>query len=234
MITFKGALYSYGDFKLGMDFAIESGALVAVLGPSGAGKSTLLNIIAGFESLDHGSLLLNGQDVQNLPPASRPVSMVFQDNNTFAHLSARDNIALGVRPNLRLDEREWAQVDAALERVELANLSSRKPGDMSGGERQRIAIARALVRDKPILLLDEAFAALGPKLRGAMLDLVAELHREKLLTTLMVTHNPADARRVSDQVIFVGDGVVRAPVATDAFFGLKDDREITVYLGDTD
>jgi thiamine transport system ATP-binding protein len=231
VITIKHGEYHYGDFTLAMDFTIEAAACVAITGPSGAGKSTLLNIIAGFESLDSGQLSIAKTNMADANPGNFPVSMIFQDNNTFAHLDAWSNVALGISPNLRPDEVQRALVDQALARVGLTGLAKRKPGEMSGGERQRIALARVLVRNKPILLLDEPFAALGPALRNEMLDLVASLHHEKHLTTLMVTHAPADARRVASHIMFVNKGIVRPPVPTTRFFHYNTDPEIAAYLG---
>jgi thiamine transport system ATP-binding protein len=231
VISIKKGRYAYDGFALAMDFTVAHGALVAVLGPSGAGKSTLLNVLAGFERLSAGQLTIDGKDMHSQAPAAFPVSMIFQDNNVFAHLTAWQNVALGISPQLKLSDAQRAQADRALERVELSHLAQRLPGDMSGGERQRIALARVLVRDKPVLLLDEPFGALGPALRAEMLDLVATLHREKNLTALMITHAPDDAKRICDQVMFVSDGVVRAPVPTERFFLSKEDAEVRAYLG---
>ncbi len=231
MITLRQGRYEYGDFALAMDFTIEAGSCVAILGPSGAGKSTLLNILAGFETLSSGTLTIGKQNMAGEAPSHFPVSMIFQDNNTFAHLSVHDNVALGIAPDLRLTEKQQSNVATALARVGLTNLAQRKPGEMSGGERQRIALARVLVRNRPVLLLDEPFAALGPSLRREMLDLVASLHRERNLTTLMVTHAPEDAKRIASHVIFINYGKVRAPVPTTRFFHYNDDAEVTSYLG---
>ncbi len=230
-ITIANGSYHYGDFTLALDFAIDAGACVAILGPSGAGKSTLLNIIAGFETLTTGELIIANENMTGKNPGKFPVSMVFQDNNTFAHLDAWSNVALGISPSLRLNEEQQGTVETALARVGLSDLAHRKPGAMSGGERQRIALARVLVRNKPILLLDEPFAALGPALRNDMLDLVASLHREKRLTTLMVTHAPADAKRIASHIMFVNNGKVREPVPATRFFHYNNDPEVTAYLG---
>lgn len=231
MIELKNGMYAYDSFELFMDFTVAKGMLVAVLGPSGAGKSTLLSIIAGFEPLARGALVLDGRDASPDAPHARPVSMVFQDNNVFAHLSAWANVALGISPALRLTKVQRDVVDLALDRTGLAQLADRRPGEMSGGERQRIALARVLVRDKPILLLDEPFAALGPGLKHDMLDLVSALHHEKRLTTLMVTHSPEDAKRIADHVIFVDAGIARVPVPTATFFSQQSDAAVRRYLG---
>jgi thiamine transport system ATP-binding protein len=230
MIEIENGIYEREGFRLSLSFAIPEGKMVSIIGPSGAGKSTLLNIIAGFEALRSGRVLLNGEDATSIAPANRPVSFVFQDNNSFAHLTARDNVGLGIAPSLRLTETQRQQVDNSLKRVGLASLAHKKPGDMSGGERQRIALARVLVRQKPILLLDEPFAALGPALRKDMMQLLMELQAEHNLTILMVTHQPEDARLLNGDVMFVDMGKVRAPVAAARFFE-KPDAEISEYLG---
>ena len=196
MIEFSNGLYQLADFKLNIDIKISSNSITAVLGPSGAGKSTLLNIISGFEGLKQGQLLIDGKSVTDLRPHERPLTAVFQDNNCFAHLSAWQNVALGIQPSLRLTTMQSALVESALQRVELLALGDRLPGEMSGGERQRIGLARALVRQQPILLLDEAFAALGPALRRSLLNLTRELQKEQQLLVLMVTHQPEDAKLV--------------------------------------
>ena len=232
MICIENGRYEFGVFKLAISLVVKPDCITAVLGPSGAGKSTLLNIISGFEDLTSGQVLIDGEIVNAQLPAQRPVSFIFQDNNCFAHLSARDNVALGIAPDLKLNEAQWVQVDAALLRVGLAQLSQRLPGDMSGGERQRIALARVLVRNKPVLLLDEAFAALGPALRRDMIGLVMDLQKELRLTVLMVTHQPEDAKLAALEIIFVDEGVARTPINTAAFFATRDDGRISRYLGE--
>ena len=230
MIIIENGLYSRDGFDLHMDFALERGSITSVVGPSGAGKSTLLNVIGGFEALRQGRIILDGVDATGLHPSARPVSSVFQDNNAFAHLTARDNVALGIIPSLRLTPQNWERVDSALQRVGLASLATRKPGEMSGGERQRIALARVLVRQKPILLLDEPFAALGPGLRKEMMALLKDVLAEQALTVMMVTHQPDDAKTLGGSVVFVNEGCVRKPVPIADFF-LAPDAEVARYLG---
>jgi thiamine transport system ATP-binding protein len=233
MILIENAIFKKKKFSLAIDLHVKPESFVAVLGASGAGKSTLLSIIAGFEDLERGKLWLDGADTQNVPPAKRPVSMIFQDHNVFAHLSVWENVALGIAPSLKLDEEEMDQVDAALVRVGLSQYAKRKPGNISGGERQRVALARVLVRKRKILLLDEPFAALDPGLRHDMLDLVSDLRRENGLTVLMVTHQPEEALRAADNIIFVADGQVREPIASNIFLTMHDDGAIDAYLGKT-
>ena len=230
MLEISDGHYAHGAFTLDVALKAAPGELSAVLGPSGAGKSTLLNIIAGFESLVQGRVLIDGTDVSSGPPSRRPVSMVFQDNNVFPHLTLWQNVALGIAPSLRLREAQSNTVDAALARVGLTKLSTRKPGDVSGGERQRVALARVLVRPTKVLLLDEPFAALDPGLRKDMLALVKELTSEKQLATLLVSHQPEEIRTAADNVIFVAEGRVW-PAAVPALFFASREAVLASYLG---
>ncbi len=230
MIKIQNALYQLLDFSLQIDLEAEAGKFYVVLGTSGAGKSTLLSVIAGFETLKFGTVFLDGKNMANVPPASRPVSMVFQDYNAFSHLTVWDNVALGISPSLKLSDAQSLQVVDALQKVGLEGFEKRLPSELSGGERQRIALARVLVRNKPILLLDEPFAALDPALRQEMLDLVVALQREQRLAILMVTHQPQDARDVADGIIFVCEGKAHQPISSKQFF-TSNDPAILKYLG---
>lgn len=202
--------FSYGETAMHFDAQINGGVIAAIVGPSGSGKSTLLNLIAGFESPQSGRILIAGTDVTALPPADRPVSMVFQENNLFAHLTVEQNVGLGRSPNLALTAQDRTDIANALTRVGLTGKEQRKPEALSGGERQRVAIARALIRQRPVLLLDEAFASLGPALRHQMLDLVKELQRETGMTVLMVTHTPEDALYLDAVLLFLDSGRISA------------------------
>ncbi|WP_299825190.1 thiamine ABC transporter ATP-binding protein [uncultured Roseobacter sp.] len=211
MLRLESIRIAQGDFALEADFEITPGRKTAVIGPSGAGKSTLLGAIGGFLPLASGRLWWQDRDITQTPPGQRPIAMLFQDNNLFPHLSIAQNIGLGIRPDLKLTPEDQARVDLALERVGLGGMSARRPGELSGGQQSRAALARVLVQDRPVILLDEPFAALGPALRQEMLDLVQELSTETEATLLMVTHDPADVRRIADDVIFVEGGRAAAP-----------------------
>ena len=230
MIRFDKGFYRHESFSLQIDLEIADQNFCAILGPSGAGKSTLLNIIAGFENLSSGTLIIEGHDLTNAPPAARPISMVFQDHNVFAHMTVQDNVAIGIAPSLKLSRAQLVDVQAALERVGLGQYNTRLPGNLSGGERQRVALARVLVRQSKILLLDEPFAALDPGLRLEMLKLVQDITTERKLTTFLVTHQPDEAKRVAQSVIFVDGGSVQKPQQTAAFFKHAS-PEVAKYLG---
>lgn len=214
MLRLDGVVIEQEDFCLSANFSIAPRARVAVLGPSGAGKSTLIGAIAGFVPLAAGQIAWDGARIDRLPPAERPLSILFQDHNLLPHLSVFDNIALGVKPNLRLDARQRETVMRALAQTGLQGLEGRKPGQLSGGQIGRAGLARVLLRARPLILLDEPFAALGPALKGAMLDLVATIARENGATVLMITHDPADARRLCPQTVLVAEGRAEAPAPT--------------------
>lgn len=231
MIRLEKLFFRYDDFTAEFDFAIARGEFVAVIGPSGSGKSTLLSLIAGFDQAQSGKILLDGRDMTRATPSDRPVTMVFQDHNTFAHLDLWTNVALGISPSLKLDTAERRAVDEALARTGLQALAHRRPGEVSGGERQRVAIARALLRDEPILLLDEPFAALGPALRREMLDLVKALQEEKSYTVMLVSHHPEDARYAATRTAFMSNGRLLAFEPTAQLFARRDLPELADYIG---
>ena len=230
MLRLEGVAVRLGEFRLTADLAVPKGALCAVIGPSGSGKSTLLNTIAGFLAPEAGRITWEGADLADLPPGERPVSVIFQDQNLFPHLTVAQNVGLGLRPTLKLSPEERARVEAALGRVGLAGLGARRPAALSGGQQSRVALARMLLMARPVVLLDEPFSALGPALKAEMLDLVAELARETGATCLIITHEPADARRIASHVILVDEGLAAPPVETAELFA-NPPEALRRYLG---
>jgi thiamine transport system ATP-binding protein len=203
-------------FVLAGELSVPAAAMLALIGPSGGGKSTALDVIAGFVAAD-AQVRVNGRDIAGLPPAARPVSMLFQDHNLFPHLSARDNVALGADRSARPNPAARAAADAALADVGLAGLGDRRPAALSGGQRSRAALARALIRARPVLLLDEPFAALGPGMRRDMLALVRQLQARAGITVVLVTHDPDEAR-AADLAAVVAEGKISAPRPAPALF----------------
>lgn len=230
MLRLEDVAIHQGDFRLTADWTLTPGEGVAVIGPSGAGKSTLLMTIAGFLAPAQGRVTWQGQDLAPLPPGDRPVSILFQDQNLFPHLTLAQNLGLGLSPRLRLGPAEGARIEDALDRVGLSGMGARKPGALSGGQQSRAALARALLRARPILLLDEPFSALGPALKSDMIDLVTEIAGDTGALVLMVTHDPADARRFADRTILVSGGIAVAPALTEDLFR-NPPQALRDYLG---
>ena len=210
MLVIENCRLTWPDFTADYSLTVETGHLCAVIGPSGGGKTTLLHMIAGFERPESGTLSFNGQNLLPLEPAKRPVAIVFQDHNLFPHLSAAQNVALGLRPSLRLTRDEISLVAEMLDSVGLRGFDDRRPGEMLGGQRQRVALARALISGRPLILLDEPFSSLDPALRRDMILLVDEMRRNRAVTILMTIHTPEDAADVADRMAFVADGRVVA------------------------
>lgn len=230
MLQLDQLVLAQGDFRLQADWSVPTGAVVAIIGPSGGGKSTLLASIAGFLQPVSGRILWADEDLMGVTPGMRPVSMLFQDNNLFPHLSVLENVGLGMAPRLKLKPEQQAQVRAVLDQVGLSGMEARRPADLSGGQQSRVALARVLVADRPLVLLDEPFSALGPGLRVEMLTLAVETLRAAGRTLLMVTHDPGDAQHVADQVVMVDEGKAAVPTDTGALFA-DPPEALRRYLG---
>jgi spermidine/putrescine transport system ATP-binding protein len=191
-----------------IDLAIASGEFFSLLGPSGCGKTTTLRLIAGFEQPTAGRILLDDMDVSAVPPHKRNVNTVFQSYALFPFLSARDNVAFGLR-NRRLDAKELARrVDEALDLVKLGSFAKRRPGQLSGGQQQRVALARALVLQPSVLLLDEPLGALDAKLRRSLKVELKALQEQVGITFLYVTHDQEEALTMSDRLAVMRDGKI--------------------------
>ncbi|KIT15002.1 ATP-binding cassette domain-containing protein [Jannaschia aquimarina] len=231
MLTLDDLRISLGDFTLRADATIASGGVTALIGASGSGKSTLLAAIAGFLAPVSGRILIDERDMAGIAPGERPLSILFQDQNLFPHLSIARNVGLGLRPDLRLNETQVERRDEVLRQVGLAGLGDRLPRDLSGGQQSRAALARALLRARPWLLLDEPFSALGPALRSEMLDLVERTARDEGLSVLMVTHDPEDAKRIADRTAFIAEGKLQEPRPTADLFS-DPPNALREYLGE--
>lgn len=189
-------------------FAVAEKELLVFVGPSGCGKTTTLRLIAGLETPDEGNLSLDGIVANALPPKDRDVAMVFQRDALFPHLTAFENLAFGLK--LRGGSREEIQqrVSAMATLLGITDCLARKPGELSGGQRQRIALGRALVRQPKVLLLDEPFANLDAPLRRELRRELLRLHREQNLTTILVTHDQAEALALGQRVAVMNDGMI--------------------------
>ena len=206
MIRLDNVFLADDALPMTFDLQVEAGERIAIVGPSGAGKSTLLNLIAGFVLPTQGNIWLNGENHTRSAPYERPVSMLFQENNLFPHLTVQQNLALGLKTSLKLTALEQDQIERVVDAVGLTSFLSRLPNSLSGGQKQRVALARCLLRDKPILLLDEPFSALDPELRMDMLNLIDELCHSKNLTLLLVTHQPSELTGKVDRMLRIENG----------------------------
>jgi len=215
MLTLTDVTWLYQHLPMRFTLSVRQGEMIAVLGPSGAGKSTLLNLVAGFLQPANGRITIEGQDHTHTPPAARPVSMLFQENNLFTHLTVRQNIGLGMHPGLRLNAGQQQKLSDIAAQMGIGDLLARLPGELSGGQRQRVALARCLVREQPILLLDEPFSALDPALRQEMLALVQSVCKRQNITLLMVSHSIEDAARIASRALVVAEGRIAWDGATD-------------------
>lgn len=230
MLQLDHLAVSRSAFRLTANWSAAPGSRITIMGPSGAGKSSLLAAIAGFLPPTDGSVRWNGQDLTPMPPGERPLTILFQEQNLFPHLTVAQNIGLGLRPDLRLGREDLAQVEQALEDVGLSGIGARRAAQLSGGQASRAALARALLRARPLLLLDEPFAALGPALRAEMLALVGEIADKTAALVLLVTHDPKDAIGLGGHTVFVDGGVAEPPVATADLFANPPDA-LQAYLG---
>lgn len=208
MIYLNNVILNDKTLPMCFNVSVNAGERVAIIGESGAGKSTLLNLIAGFEFPHQGEIWLNDKNHTRSAPYERPVSMLFQENNLFPHLTVQQNLALGLKPSLKLTALEREKIEQVACSVGLGDYLQRLPNSLSGGQKQRVALARCLLRDKPILLLDEPFSALDQKLRVEMLVLIAKLCDEKHLTLLLVTHQPSELVGMIDRVLLLENGQI--------------------------
>lgn len=191
----------YGELTIASAFTVPTGTGVALMGASGSGKSSILSVIAGFYRPAKSRVLFNGQALDTLKPAERPLTILFQEHNLFAHLSIWKNIAIGLDPRLKLSEHQNHLIEQSLAWVGLGGMENRLPATLSGGQKQRVALARCLARDKPLLLLDEPLKGLDQQRQQEIRDLILKLMQEKTLTLLLATHQAEDAEQLCDKVI---------------------------------
>ncbi|HDT2075274.1 MULTISPECIES: thiamine ABC transporter ATP-binding protein ThiQ [Enterobacter] len=221
MLKLIDVTWLYQHLPMRFTLSARQGEMIAVLGPSGTGKSTLLNLIAGFLQPASGSIMIENHDHTRTPPARRPVSMLFQENNLFTHLTVRQNIALGMDPGLKLNDTQRQKLELIAGQMGITGFIDRLPGELSGGQRQRVALARCLVREQPVLLLDEPFSALDPALRQEMLALVQEVCQRQKLTMLMVSHSIEDAARIAPRSVVIAEGRILWDGETEALVSGK-------------
>jgi sulfate/thiosulfate transport system ATP-binding protein len=233
MIAVSGVSKHYGDFAALDDVSIdiEPGALTALLGPSGSGKSTLLRVIAGLETPDDGTVVIEDRDVTDVPPQRRDIGFVFQHYAAFKHMTVRDNVGFGLKVRKRPKAEVNAKVDELLGIVGLAGYQERYPSQLSGGQRQRMALARALAVEPKVLLLDEPFGALDANVRAELRAWLRRLHEEVHVTTVLVTHDQEEAMELADRIVVLNKGRIEQVGAPRELYDAPSNEFVMGFLG---
>jgi putative spermidine/putrescine transport system ATP-binding protein len=224
---------NFGAFKALEDFslAIRAGEFVSLLGPSGCGKSTALNCLSGLLQISTGTIKLDAQRIDVLPPERRGFGMVFQNYALFPHLTVRRNVAFGLEmrkvPQSEIDQR----VERALATVRLSNQTDKLPGQLSGGQQQRVAIARAVAIEPPLVLMDEPLSNLDAKLRLELRHEIKRLHHALGLTTIYVTHDQDEALSLSDRIVVMRDGRIQQQGTPESLYTAPDNLYVARFMG---
>ncbi|MDZ7745180.1 MAG: ABC transporter ATP-binding protein [Halobacteriales archaeon] len=215
-----------------IDLSVNDGEFLVIVGPSGCGKSTTLRTIAGLETVTDGTIHFGDRAVQSVDPEDRDVAMVFQNYALYPHMTARQNMSFGAASATGLGSEEIdKQVEAAAETLEIQALLNRQPDELSGGEQQRVAIGRALVRDPDVLLMDEPLSNLDAKLRTEMRTELQALHAELATTTVYVTHDQTEAMTLADRVAVMRDGAVQQVDDPQHIYDYPANRFVAGFIG---
>ncbi len=217
----------------GIDLEIPDGEFVVIVGPSGCGKSTTLRLLAGLEDATDGRILMDGRNVVDVEPKDRNVAMVFQNYALYPHMTGRRNITFGMKSTGDFTDEEIDDlVGEAAEILDIADLLDRKPQAMSGGERQRIALGRAIVRDPDVFLMDEPLSNLDAKLRIQMRAELSKLHKELGTTTVYVTHDQTEAMTLGQRVVVMNEGQIQQVDPPQRLYDFPKNRFVAEFIGD--
>ena len=214
-----------------VNLEVKTGELVTILGPSGCGKTTTLRMIAGFEYPTSGSILIGDKDVAKIPPNKRGLSMVFQSYALFPHLSIYENVAYGLRVQKLPASEIRERTERALDLMQLTTMAKRYPSQVSGGQQQRIALARAIVIEPSVLLFDEPLSNLDAKLREYMRDELRKLQKRLGITSLYVTHDQSEAMAISDRVVIMKEGRIRQVGTPREIYAFPQSRFVADFMG---
>ena len=223
--------YDNVDAVKNINFEVEKGEFVALLGPSGCGKSTTLKMIAGLEQPDAGSIEIDGEDVINKSPGKRNLSMVFQSYALFPHLSVKENIIFGLKARKVPKEERTKRLNSAIEMVDLAPHIDKKPGQLSGGQSQRVALARSIVSNAPLCLMDEPLSNLDTKLRADMRSEIRSLQKQLGLTVIYVTHDQIEAMSMADKIILLNQGSIEQAAEPETFYDKPETSFVASFIG---
>lgn len=233
ILDLQGVTRQFGDVTAvdNVDLKVRRGELFSLLGGSGCGKSTLLRMIAGLETPDSGRLLIDGQDMTNVPPYERPVNMVFQSYALFPHMSVAQNVAYGLRQEGMARSERDDRVHEVLTLVDMQDLAGRKPDQLSGGQRQRVALARGLAKRPRILLLDEPLGALDRKLRERTQFELVNLQEQIGTTFILVTHDQEEAMTMSDRIAVMRTGRIQQIGSPRQVYEYPNSRYVADFVG---
>ena len=232
-VTISGVTKKFGDFTAlhALDLEIREGEFLTLLGPSGCGKTTTLRLVAGFIQPTSGTIFLGDEDVTAVAPQHRRIGMVFQDYALFPHMTVRENISFGLEERRYEKRRIPERVDELLELIRLADMGDRYPAEVSGGQQQRIAVARAVAYPPRVLLMDEPLGALDLKLREAMQVEIRRIQQELGITTIYVTHDQTEAMNMSDRIVVMNDGVIEHLGTAEEIYRRPASRFVADFVG---
>lgn len=207
-VEIKNLVKTFGEVQVlkNINISIEEGEFVTLLGPSGCGKSTLLRCLAGLNSIDSGTILINGKDITDVEPRNRGIGMVFQNYALFPNMTVWENIEFGLK--IKKEKNYEERIKQMIEMVGLQGKENHYPSELSGGQQQRVAFARALITRPSILLLDESLSALDAKIRKSLRDKLREIQKRLKITTIFVTHDQEEALAISDRIFVLNKGEV--------------------------
>ncbi len=235
LIRLEGIVKSFDDTVVlkGIDLSVAENEFVTLLGPSGCGKTTTLRIIGGFEKPDEGRVFFDGKDITDVPPNQRLVNTVFQNYALFPHMSVGENIAFGMRVKNKSEQYIKDKIKYALRLVNLDGFENRRIDQMSGGQQQRIAMARAIVNEPRVLLLDEPLGALYLKLRQEMQYELVRLKKELGITFLYITHDQEEALTMSDKVVVMNEGYIQQEGTPEQIYDEPVNAFVADFIGDS-
>ncbi|HWR23151.1 MAG TPA: ABC transporter ATP-binding protein [Feifaniaceae bacterium] len=225
-------LYKNGDGVKNIDLDVEKGELVTLLGPSGCGKTTILRTVGGFLQPSSGQILIDGKDVTLLPPEKRPTAMVFQSYNLWPHMTVFENMAFGLKLRKIPKEERKRRIADMLELIKMPGMEKKFPGQMSGGQQQRIAIGRSLLLQPDVLLLDEPFSALDAKIRSQMREELRKIQTDLNITVVFVTHDQEEAMALSDRIVVMNKGSFEQVGAPQDIYNRPISRYVADFIGE--
>lgn len=225
-------IYSNGDGVEHISLQVHEGEFVTLLGPSGCGKSTILRTLGGFLRIDEGKILLDQEEIQDLPPEKRPTAMVFQSYNLWPHMTVYENLMFGMKIRRMSKDVMKRKADEALELVGMTGSGKKYPGQLSGGQQQRIAIARALLLNPSVLLLDEPFSALDAKIRQQMREELKKIQENLNITVVFVTHDQEEAMALSHRIVVMNKGQIEQIGTPEEIYDNPASRYVASFIGE--